>query len=64
MSYVIALHDGLPVTYWSESKLIHPSGNWGDKDKAMIFAQDKAAQEYINSHLRTQAELCKVVPFK
>lgn len=60
--YVIELHDGLPLTYWSDSDLIHPAGNWGEKAEAKIFAQDTDAQEYINANLQPQAELCKVVP--
>lgn len=62
MGYIIELHDGLPLTYWSDSTYVHPSGSWGEKKDAKIFAQDKDAQAYINTRLQTQAELCKVIP--
>lgn len=63
MVYVIQLNDGdPPLRYWSDSPKIHPAGNWGEKTDAKLFAQDRLAQQYINSHLSHQAELCKVVP--
>lgn len=63
MTYVIQLMDGGAPTFWSNSKKYHPSGNWGDKHDALIFAQYSDAQSYINTNLQHQAEQCKVVPF-
>lgn len=63
MKYTIALHDGtIAITYWSASKRFHPSGHWGEKQEALKFQTTEAAQEFINTILRHQADLCKVTP--
>lgn len=62
MSHVILLNDGSPPSYWALSQTVHPAGHWGEKEEAAQFARQKDAQDFINIHLRTQAEVCKVTP--
>lgn len=65
MRFSIQLHDGtLPIPYWSDSKFIHPAGHWGEAREAKQFDSASDAQEYVDRHLQTQAELCKVTPLK
>ncbi len=62
MPYVIELNDGDVPTYWSDSSNHHPAGHWGDKANAKLFDAEPLAQQYIDSRLNHQAELCKVIP--
>lgn len=62
MSHIIKLEDGDAPSYWCLSQIVHPAGHWGEKADAVQFARQKDAQDFINIHLRTQAQSCKVAP--
>lgn len=50
-------------SYWSCSvRVSNPTGTWGEKKDALMFARNLDGQAFIKSYLGHEAPFCKVVP--